>query len=115
MAKFTARTMTAPIAAFTMVSVPPNPTPHLHIRGRDPCIKRCILTVSSQACIVFVYTRSSIHSAKKSVSDRRRQDGGAVDLRREGLRQRGIDVTQVKGGASLEEERVRDAIHARRT
>lgn len=83
MAKFTARTLTAPIAAFTM------------------------------ACIVFAYTRSSIHSAKMSVSERRRQDGGAVDLRREGLRQRGIDVSEMTKGESREEEQIREAIERR--
>lgn len=68
----------------------------------------------TKACIVFVYTRSSIHAAKREVSDRRRQDGGAVDLRREGLRQRGIDVSNLEHGSSLEEGKIREAIEARR-
>lgn len=83
MAKFNARTLTAPIAAFTM------------------------------ACIVFAYTRSSIHSAKMSVSERRRQDGGAVDLRREGLRQRGIDVDRVEAGYTPQESKIREMIEQR--
>lgn len=48
-----------------------------------------------------------------SVSERRRQDGGAVDLRREGLRQRGIDVSEMTKGESREEEQIREAIERR--
>lgn len=62
---------------------------------------------------MFAYTRSSIHAAKRNVSDRRRQDGGAVDLRREGMRQRGIDVESIEKGTSPEEDRVREAIQSR--
>jgi hypothetical protein len=45
-----------------------------------------------------------------NVAEKRKLDGGSVDLRREGLRQRGIDTAQVEAGISKDEERIRDAI-----
>ncbi|BFZ56152.1 hypothetical protein PYCC9005_003194 [Savitreella phatthalungensis] len=82
MAKFTGRTVMAPVAAFSM------------------------------ACIVYAYTRSSIHAAKMEVADRRRKDGGGLDLRRESLRKRGLNPDKVDD-YDRDEQQIRDLINRR--
>lgn len=46
------------------------------------------------------------------MSELRKQDGGAVDLRRVGQRQRGINVGDVERG-SVEEDQIREIIQKR--
>lgn len=97
MVRLTGRTLMAPVVAFTAVSV----------AFRFTSVS--MLTV--QACVVYAYTRSSIHAAKMEVADRRRRDGGGLDLRRESLRKRGIDPDTY--GANAEEQALRDAMSRR--